>query len=124
MSRRPLISVLLLWLCSLGPVMAAGGELTLYSPKLHKFLPINNSMIAVWIAVGLIVLFCRAATKQMKLIPSGIQNFAEWLFESLYGFLEGLLGAHLTKRTFWFLGTLINRPRHTRVADRFISQKY
>lgn len=107
MSRRPLIPILLLWLCSLGPALAGGGHaLPLHAPRLSDYLPINNSMIAIWIAVGLIVLFCRAATKQMKLIPSGIQNFAEWLFESLYGFIEGLLGPHLTKRTFWFLGSV------------------
>lgn len=106
MSRRSIISIFLLWLCGLGTALAAGGHaLPLYAPRLSEYLPINNSMIAVWIGVGLIILFCRAATKQMKLIPSGIQNFAEWLFESLYGFLESLLGEHLTKRTFWFLGS-------------------
>ncbi len=63
-------------------------------------------MIMVWIGVGLIVLFCRAATKQMSLVPVGLQNLAEWLVESLYDFLEGLLGAHLVKRTFWFFGSI------------------
>ena len=41
----------------------------------------------------------------MSLIPSGFQNFAEWVFESLYDFLSGLMGAHLTKRVFWFFGS-------------------
>ncbi len=105
--RRPILATLLAWLACLAPAFAAGGHaLPLYAPRLSDYLPINNSMIAVWIGVGIIVLFCRAATKQMKLIPSGIQNFAEWAFESLYGFLESLLGEHLTKRTFWFLGSI------------------
>jgi len=60
----------------------------------------------VWVAVGLIVLFCRAATRKISFIPTGLQNVAEWAMESLYGFLEGLMGAHLTKRTFWFFGTI------------------
>ena len=63
-------------------------------------------MIMVWVAVGLIVLFCRAATRKMALVPAGFQNFAEWVIESLYDFLEGLMGAHLTKRTFWFFGSV------------------
>lgn len=60
----------------------------------------------VWLTVGLIVLFCQAATRKMALIPSGFQNFAEWVFESLYDFLGGLMGAHLTKRVFWFFGSI------------------
>ena len=30
----------------------------------------------------------------------------EWLIESLYGFLEGIIGPHLVKRTFWFFATI------------------
>ena len=42
----------------------------------------------------------------MKLVPSGLQNFWEYLVESLYSFLEGLLGAQLVKKTFWFFASL------------------
>ena len=67
-------------------------------------LAITNSMIMVWIATIIIVLFCQAATKKMKMIPAGFQNFAEWIIESLYDFFGGILGDHLVKRTFWFFG--------------------
>jgi F-type H+-transporting ATPase subunit a len=80
--------------------------LPLDAQRLSDTLPITNSMIMVWIAVGLIVLFCKVATRQMSLVPAGIQNFAEWAIESLYDFLAGLMGPHLTKRTFWFFGTI------------------
>ena len=60
----------------------------------------------VWLTVGLIVLFCQAATRKMALVPSGFQNFAEWVFESLYDFLGGLMGEHLVKRVFWFFGSV------------------
>ncbi len=65
---------------------------------------ITNSMIMVWIATAIIVLFCQAATKKMSMVPAGFQNFAEWLIESLYNFFGGILGDHLVKRTFWFFG--------------------
>jgi len=65
---------------------------------------ITNSMIMVWIATAIIVLFCQAATKKMSMIPAGFQNFAEWLIESLYNFFGSILGDHLVKRTFWFFG--------------------
>lgn len=58
----------------------------------------------VWIAAAIIILFCRAATSKLALVPSGFQNFAEWLIESLYGFFGNILGEHLVKRTFWFFG--------------------
>lgn len=68
--------------------------------------PITNSMIVSWIvALGLIV-FARLATRRMGQVPGGAQNFLEWLVESLYGFLEGIIGAHLVRRTFWFFGTI------------------
>ena len=36
---------------------------------------------------------------------TGAQNFWEWLVESLYDFLEGIIGPDLVKRTFWFFAT-------------------
>jgi F-type H+-transporting ATPase subunit a len=68
--------------------------------------PITNSMVVSWIvAVGLIV-FARLATRDMKRVPSGAQNLFEWLVESLYEFLERIIGRRLVKRTFWFLATV------------------
>jgi F-type H+-transporting ATPase subunit a len=103
MFGRTLLLTFLAWLACLVTASAAG-ELPLHAPRLHDFLPISNSVLTVWISVALIVLFCRAATKKMSLVPQGIQNFAEWMVETLYDFLEGLLGEHLIKRTFWFFG--------------------
>jgi hypothetical protein len=55
--------------------------------------PITNSMVFSWIvAVGLIV-FAQVATRQMKPVPDGAQNFWEWLVEGLYTFLEGIIGS-------------------------------
>jgi len=68
--------------------------------------PITNSMLVSWIvALGLII-FAQLATRKMEQVPSGAQNFLEWLVESLYDFLEGLLGPHLVKRTFWYFATV------------------
>jgi F-type H+-transporting ATPase subunit a len=69
-------------------------------------LPITNSMVVTWIvALGLIV-FARAATRNMYQVPRGAQNLFEWLVESLYGLLEGIIGRHLVDRTFWFFATV------------------
>jgi F-type H+-transporting ATPase subunit a len=69
-------------------------------------LPITNSMVVTWIvAIGLMI-FARRATRDMKRVPDGAQNLLEWLISSLYSFLEGIIGSHLVKRTFWFFATI------------------
>src|SRR5258705_13311311 len=68
--------------------------------------PITNSMLVSWIAALALIIFVQLATRKMEQVPNGGQNFLEWLRESLYGFLEGILGPHLVKRTFWFFATV------------------
>jgi len=108
LSMRFLTSTLSVWLLALGSTFAAeeGAHhgLPLYAERLVEGLPITNSMIMVWIAALIIIFFAKVATHRIKLIPVGLQNLAEWLVESLYNFLEGILGKHLVKRTFWFFG--------------------
>jgi F-type H+-transporting ATPase subunit a len=68
--------------------------------------PITNSMIVSWVvALGLIV-FAQLATQTMMPIPSGAQNFLEWLVGGLYNFISGIIGPHLTDRTFWFFASV------------------
>lgn len=63
-------------------------------------------MVVSWfVAIGLIV-FAQVATRHMKPVPDGAQNFWEWLVEGLYNFLEGIIGSHLLQRTFWFFATI------------------
>jgi len=68
-------------------------------------LPVNNSMILMWIVSAIIILVARAATKDIKETPDGVQNFAEWVIESLRDFLENILGRALTAQTFWFFAS-------------------
>jgi len=68
--------------------------------------PVSNSMVVSWIVAFGLIIFARFATRRMDKVPSGAQNFLEWLIESLYGFLESLLGKHLVDRTFWYFATI------------------
>src|SRR5262245_32986038 len=69
-------------------------------------LPVTNSMVVTWIvALGLIV-FARLAMRNIQAVPSGAQNFWEFMVESLVGFLESILGPALARRTFWFFVTI------------------
>ena len=69
-------------------------------------LTVTNSMIMTWVvAIGIIV-FAQFATRKIQAVPSGAQNFWEFLVEGLYGFLEGIIGHQLVKKTFWFFATI------------------
>jgi F-type H+-transporting ATPase subunit a len=68
-------------------------------------LPVNNSMVLMWVVAALIVCVARAATKNIQQVPSGLQNFAEWIVESLRNFLESVIGRNLTAQTFWFFAS-------------------
>ncbi len=110
MTFRPLLITLFAWLLSFAPTFASeGGEHKLplnATPLFDGFPYITNSMLMVWIAVGVIVIFCRAATRKMVLVPGFLQNFAEWVVEGLYDFLTGILGEYMVKKTFWFFASV------------------
>jgi F-type H+-transporting ATPase subunit a len=81
--------------------------LTEYAPRIQVGpFAITNSMIVTWIvAIGMIG-FAQYATRNIKEVPDGAQNFWEWLVESLHNFLEGVIGHDLVKKTFWFFATI------------------
>lgn len=68
--------------------------------------PVTNSMIVTWIVALALILFAQLATRNMKQVPDGAQNLLEWLVEGLYKFMVGIIGPHLTDRTFWFFATI------------------
>ena len=70
------------------------------------FFTVTNSMLVTWVVAAAIIIFAQSATRKIKPVPSGAQNFWEWLVESLYNLLEGMVGSELVKRTFWFFATI------------------
>ncbi len=108
---RTIFRLASLLLISAAPALAESGghdPLPAYAEDVFSLgpIPVTNSMIAIWIVAAVIILVCQIATKKMALIPSGLQNFIEWLVETLIQFFEGILGPHLAKRTFWFFATI------------------
>src|SRR5207237_454916 len=72
---------------------------------LGKF-AITNSMIVTWIVAAGIIVLAQAATRTIKTVPTGLQNFWEWMVESLHNFLESIIGRDLVRKTFWFFVTI------------------
>jgi F-type H+-transporting ATPase subunit a len=67
---------------------------------------INNSMIAEAIACLGVITIVQFAMRAPKLVPSGLQNFVEWVVELLSNFIESLAGRETMERGFWFFGSL------------------
>jgi F-type H+-transporting ATPase subunit a len=90
----------------LSPLFAEG--LTKYPVDLFSVwgFGINNSMISAGVATVLIICVVQAAMRAPKLVPSGLQNFVEWLVEAMSDFLEGITGRETMRRGFWYFGSL------------------
>src|SRR6516165_9532277 len=67
---------------------------------------ITNSMLVTWIVAAVIIVFAQIATRRVKPIPSGAQNFWEWIVEGLHDFLENIIGRELVRKGFWFYATV------------------
>ncbi len=108
------LPIAILLVSSLASSAEAAGEhgnahtLTQHAPVLARpfGFPITNSMVVTWIVAAGLIAFAQWATRHMSRIPRGAQNFWEWLVESLSRFLEGIIGPHLVKRTFWFFASV------------------
>ena len=107
-ARAWMLSTVLLGVSGIVPLAAQEHTLSQKAVEIARpfGFPITNSMIVTWIAAVGLVFFVRIATRSMQQVPTGAQNFVEWLVESLYTFLEGILGPHLVRRTFWFFATI------------------
>jgi len=96
-----------------GPAVEAGHAeehhtLSLYAPPLFQIGPftVTNSMAVTWFVAAGLILLAQLATRNIKPVPTGLQNFWEWMVESLYNFLEGMIGRDLVKKTYWFFATI------------------
>jgi F-type H+-transporting ATPase subunit a len=89
-------------------VIASEEGIPLYAPVLKDFgwFKITSSMVLTWTVALLLIIGAQMATRNIKDVPEGAQNFWEWLVEGLYNLLEGIIGYELTKKTFWFFATI------------------
>lgn len=53
---------------------------------------VTNAVLATWIGMIAILLVGAAATFNLKLVPTGIQNLIEWIIEELLSVIEGVTG--------------------------------
>lgn len=58
-------------------------------------LPITNSLLSAWIVMAILLVFSLAATRNMTLVPHGIQSIAEMIVGGLYDFFTSVAGRHI-----------------------------
>lgn len=69
--------------------------------------PITNSMVSELIVTLIIIAVIQVSMRSPKLVPTGMQNFVEWIVESMNNFLEMLLGRATARRGFWYFAGLL-----------------
>jgi F-type H+-transporting ATPase subunit a len=56
-------------------------------------LEISNHILSAWLVMLVLIVVAFLATRNMKLVPSGLQNFAEVIVEGLMGLIEQTAGS-------------------------------
>ena len=65
----------------------------------HLFgLPVTNSIFTAWVVIAIIVLFAYFSTRNMALMPRGVQNFWELIIELWVGITEQTMGRRRGRR--------------------------
>lgn len=72
---------------------------------LFGFFPITNSMIFAAILTLFLLWLARTATKNIAMVPSGIQNFMEFIVENLENTMSDLLEPKVVRWVFPFMAT-------------------
>ncbi|MFQ5826919.1 MAG: F0F1 ATP synthase subunit A [Dehalococcoidia bacterium] len=68
--------------------------------------PVSNTILAAWITMLMLIGLFFAATRKMKLVPRGLQNFMEFIVEALLNFVEGVAGRENGRRFFPVVATI------------------
>src|SRR6201989_2527530 len=117
-SHRCFLRTKLVVLCAIGALMVPEvvfvAEPTQHETLSLKAVPlfqigefsVTNSMLVSGVVALAVIVCAQLATRNIKTVPTGAQNFWEWLVESLYNFLESIIGRELVQKTFWVFGTI------------------
>ncbi|MEX2080270.1 MAG: F0F1 ATP synthase subunit A [Dehalococcoidia bacterium] len=69
-------------------------------------LNITNTLLTAWLVMAMIIGFGLIATRAMKVMPSGIQNFAEAVVDFLLSQCEEIAGREKARALFAFVATI------------------
>lgn len=61
-------------------------------------MPVTNSILTAWIVIAILVLFAYLSTRNMRMLPSGVQNFWELIIELWVGITTNTMGERRGRR--------------------------
>lgn len=111
------ISAILFWMASaavtLGADASHGPPVSPAAPELYDLqklglpfsFPITNSMVYTWIIMAVIFIVIRLGTKNLREIPTGLQNAIEMVVEGLEDLTKGLLEPKVVRWCFPLVAT-------------------
>lgn len=68
--------------------------------------PITNALLTSWLTMLFLVVLAVAATRNMDLVPSGLQNFMELVISVFYDLTDDVAGPRLARRVFPIVMTI------------------
>ena len=109
MGKRWFVVVLVLALLGLSFVFRAPLA-HIQLPGEHLFdlfgIPITNTMVAAYTASLVLLLLAWLSTRNMQLVPRGMQNVFEWVIELLLNLTEGVAGREKGREFFPLVATI------------------
>lgn len=106
----PIIAVAVLGWLALGLVIAQGPQPEIIVPAevITKVGPLNisNTLLTSWVVMAVLIILSILATRSMKIIPSGLQNFAEATVGFLVDQIEEIAGRENGRRFFMVTATI------------------
>jgi F-type H+-transporting ATPase subunit a len=97
-----------------GHAAASGPPVTPDAPTLYDLgkalglpfsVPITNSMVYTWLIMAIVFVVIRLGTRNMQVIPTGLQNFIEMVVEGLEDLTKGLLEPKVVRWCFPLVAT-------------------
>lgn len=67
--------------------------------------PVTNTLLGTWISIVILLVLFYFGTRKREMIPSGMQNFMEWVVELLLGLVEGVSGKVMGRKFFPLVAT-------------------
>ncbi len=67
---------------------------------------ITEVIVTSWVIMALLILWAYLATRKMKAVPTGLQNSAEIVVETVNNFVKNLMGEHHYRTYAPYIGTL------------------
>ena len=74
--------------------------------RIGGILDVTGEVVAMWVIVAVIALLSFLAARKMKERPGVFQNMVETGVEYLDNFFSGIIGKHLARKYYFFLGSL------------------